>query len=71
MPTRFRQRLFLGGNSLDDSVKLDSATELELVLLTYTAASQMQANKLVTYSLSGLMSEVPNPSRVSGYRLSV
>ena len=60
-PPRFRQRLLLRGSPMDDSVKLDSPMDLELVLLTYSATSQMQAFKLVTAAGKGSATEVPNP----------
>ena len=57
-PPRFRQRLFHCGNPMDDSVKLDSEMDLELVLLTYSASSQTQAEELVTAAGSGSKTEV-------------
>ena len=57
-PPRFRQRLFHCGNPMDDSVKLDSEMDLELVLLTYSASSETQAEELVTAAGSGSKTEV-------------
>ena len=58
LPVRFRQRLFLGGSSLDDSVHLDSSMELELVLLSYCVTSKTQAEELAAASANGAMSNV-------------
>ena len=58
LPTRFRQRLFACGNPLDDSAQLDSPMEMELVLLSYSAASQAQADELITACTNGSTSEV-------------
>ncbi|OLP77259.1 Ankyrin repeat and KH domain-containing protein mask [Symbiodinium microadriaticum] len=58
LPTRFRQRLLRGGNPMDDSVMLDSPMDLDLVLLTYSAASQRQACQLVEYAVRGSATEV-------------
>eukprot|EP00439_Symbiodinium_sp_Y106_P052503 s777_g7.t1 len=52
-PPRFRQRLLLGGNPMDDSAKLDSPMDLDLVLLAYSAGSQTQADELVTAANDG------------------
>ena len=64
LPTRFRQRLLRGGNPMDDSVALDSPMDLDLVLLTYSAASPRQADKLVQYADCGLAAEVRSPLKV-------
>ena len=58
LPARFRQRLFFGGNPLDDSANLDSPVELELVLLTFSAASPVHVKELVTASENGSISQV-------------
>ena len=58
LPTRFRQRLFLDGNPLDDSAQLASPIELQLVLLSYFTGSQMHARDLATASESGSATEV-------------
>ncbi|CAE7943955.1 ANKRD50, partial [Symbiodinium sp. KB8] len=57
-PTRFRQRLLLGGNPMADSAKLEKSMDLELVLLNYSDLSQTQADYLVTAALNGFASEV-------------
>ena len=59
-PLRFRQKLFRGSslNTLDDTAKLDCETELDLVLLTYAAASQAEADLLVTAAENGSKAEV-------------
>ena len=58
LPTRFRQRLLLGGTPMDDSVKLDTPMDLELVLLTHSAAPPTRADELVTAADSGSTTEV-------------
>ena len=57
LPTRFRQRLLLDGNPLDDSAQLVSPAELELVLLSYSMASRMQAEELAAASTNGSATE--------------
>ena len=57
MPTRFRQRLLLGGSPLDDSTSLDVEMDLELVLLTYCDSSQPAADQLVTAAANGSIPE--------------
>ena len=57
MPTRFRQRLLVRGSALADSTKLDSPMDLELVLLTHSAASPAQADELATAAWNGCKSE--------------
>ena len=58
LPVRFRQRLFLGGNLLDDTVQLDSSMELELVLLPYSMTSRAEAKELADASANGSISKV-------------
>ena len=53
LPSRFRQRLFLSGNLLDDSCKLDSGMVLELVLLTYLTASGSTSDELIVAAARG------------------
>ena len=62
LPTRFRQRLFLCGQTvpLDDSLKLESSMELELVLLSLMTAGT-QADELVAAAASGSTSEACFP----------
>ena len=67
-PTRFRQRLLLGGNPMDDSVKLDKSMDLELLLLNYAAPSQMQADDLVRCALRGSPSKAQTCKRFGVHR---
>ena len=53
---------------MDDSVKLDKSMDLELVLLTYSAPSQMQADNLVTSALRGSPSEAQSYKRFGVHR---
>ena len=63
-PPRFRQRLLLpDGRATDDSAKLDSSTDLELVLLNWSEASQMQAEELLTAVQNGSASDAPSLAR--------
>ena len=55
-PTRFRQKLFLCGDPLNDSALLDSPMELQLVLLPYDLTSETQA-ELATASSNGSVSK--------------
>ena len=57
IPSRFRQRLLCCGDALDDSVKLDSPMDLELVLLAYSTASKTQGIKLLSAAEIGSASE--------------
>ena len=57
LPLRFRQRLFHRGTAVDDATALDTPMELQLVLLPYSATSQMQAEELATASADGSVSE--------------
>ena len=68
-PPRFRQRLLLPcGRATDDSAKLDSSTDLELVLLNWSEASQMQAEELLTAAQNGSASDAPSLARgLSGF----
>ena len=54
LPPRFRQRLLLHGEILDDATKLDSTMELELVQLSYCAS---QAKELITAGVHGAVAE--------------
>ena len=58
LPTRFRQRLFVGGIPLDDSVPLATPMELQLLLLPYSVTSETQAEELVSASTNGSVTEV-------------
>ena len=62
-PTRFRQRLLLCGKPMDDSAKLDSSMNLELVLLNCSESSQMLAQKLLTAALNNSASDAPSLTR--------
>ena len=58
LPPRFRQRVLLNGETLKDTVKLDSTLILDLLLLTFADASQQQVNELVDAAEHGSVSEV-------------
>ncbi|CAE7321596.1 ANKRD50 [Symbiodinium sp. KB8] len=56
--TRFRQRLFLHGEMLEDRVKLESSMDLNLVVLPLADVSQSQADDLVAAAERGSVDEV-------------
>ena len=56
MPLRFRQRLLLHGQILDDEAKLDLSVELELILLSYCLAPETE--KLLSAASTGSVAEV-------------
>ena len=57
-PPRFRQRLFLHGKTLEDSVELESSMDLDLVLLSFADVSQAQADDLAAAAKQGRLAEV-------------
>eukprot|EP00439_Symbiodinium_sp_Y106_P031928 s195_g3.t2 len=57
-PPRFQQRIRLHGESLKDSVKLDSAMDLEIVLLSFVDVPQQQADDLAAAASQGRTAEV-------------
>ena len=57
LPTRFRQRLLLRGCPLDDSAKVDSPMDLDLILLTHSDSSPAQADELATAAATGSTSQ--------------
>ena len=59
IPTRFRQRLFHEGSPLGDDAKLDSITDLELLLLSYHPTTRSQADELATAAMNGFVDQVP------------
>ena len=71
LPSRFRQRLFLSGTLLDDSAKLGSPMDLELVLLTYLTASESSSDELIVAAAKGSTCEAGVFAlQTSGYQLS-
>ena len=42
LPPRFRQRLFHEGNNLDDVVRLETAMDLQVVILALSEISELQ-----------------------------
>ena len=58
LPPRFRQRVFYDGESLKDTVRLDSPMDLDLVLLTFTDVSQRQVDDLAAAARQGSVSKV-------------
>ena len=55
MPPRFRQRLILHSTNLDDAYELDSELELDLILQTFSDASETQVKELVVAASDGLV----------------
>ena len=62
LPPPFRQRLVyfnsVSDGVLDDLVKLDSPMDLQLILIPYVQASQMEANELAAAAANGSLPEV-------------
>ena len=58
LPPRFRQRILFRGETLKDTVRLDSAMNLDLVLLTFADVSQQQVEDLADAAEQGSVSEV-------------
>ena len=58
MPPRFRQRVLLHGENLEDDVALDGPMSLDLALLGFADVSQQQVDELAAAALHGSISEV-------------
>ncbi|CAE7632510.1 ANK3 [Symbiodinium sp. CCMP2456] len=58
MPPRFRQRILLNGESLEDTVKLDRPMDLELVLLTFADVSEEAVEDLNDAAREGSVAKV-------------
>ena len=58
LPPRFRQRLLLNGQCLEDADKIDSPMVLELMLLSYCEASVQAKEVLELAALRGSVAEV-------------
>ena len=56
LPPRFRQRILLHGQILDDATKLELLMELELILLSYCAGPK--PDELISAGLRGSVAEV-------------
>ena len=57
-PLGFRQRFLLDGEILEDTVKLDSPMDLDLVLLPFVEDSKEQADELVYAAAHGDMAKI-------------
>ena len=58
LPPRFRQRVFYRGENLEEAVRLDSPTDLDLVVLTFSDVSEGQVETLAAAASQGSISEV-------------
>ena len=58
LPPRFQQRILVHGQRLDDADRIDSTLELELVLLTYSPASDLNVDDLLSAASCGSMVDV-------------
>ena len=58
LPPRFRQRILFRGETLKDTVRLDSAMNLDLVLLTFADVSEQQVEDLADAAEQGSVSQV-------------
>ena len=54
-----RQRLILQGCNLDDADELDSALDLELVVLSFASPSTTQVEELIASARNGSVQEAP------------
>ncbi|CAE7675451.1 ANKRD17, partial [Symbiodinium sp. CCMP2456] len=57
MPPRFRQRLLLQGQTLEDTANLASPMDLELVLMPFADVSEAQVNDLAAAAEQGFVTE--------------
>ncbi|CAE7361554.1 Ankrd17 [Symbiodinium microadriaticum] len=64
MPPRFRQRLLLQGQTFEDTANLDSAMDLELVLMPFADVSEAQVNDLAAAAEQGFVNEVESMLRL-------
>ncbi|CAE7942703.1 unnamed protein product [Symbiodinium sp. KB8] len=58
LPPRFRQRLFNNGEILDDDFQLDSAMDLQVLIVSFCDASQDQRRELCAAAMDGRLAEV-------------
>ena len=58
LPPRFRQRVLLHGEMLEDTANLDSPMDLDLVVLAFADVSQSDVDDLSFYAAEGIMAEV-------------
>ena len=58
LPPRFRQRLLLGGGSLEDGVEVDASMNMQLVLLAFSDTSLVQAAQMNWFAEIGATKEV-------------
>ena len=57
LPPRFRQRLFNNGEILDDDFQLDSAMDLQVLIVSFCDASQDQRRELCAAAMDGRLAE--------------
>ena len=57
-PLRFRQRLLLNGETLEDNGKPNSPRDLDLVLVQFVDASEEQVTNLLRAARGGSLAEV-------------
>ena len=57
LPPRFRQRLLHEGNALDDAVKLDSAMDLQVLIVSFSEVSEDQQYELIEAASDGRVAE--------------
>ncbi|CAE7458671.1 Kidins220 [Symbiodinium natans] len=58
LPPRFRQRVLLHGECLEDTATLDAPTDLSLVLVPFADVSRQQASDLPGAACQGWIAEV-------------
>ncbi|CAE7216287.1 ANKRD1 [Symbiodinium sp. KB8] len=75
-PPRFRQRVFLHGQMLEDTATLDSPMDLKIVVVDFAEVSQSEVDDLSQHAADGIMAEVEsklqlpaNPDSLNEYGL--
>ena len=64
LPSRFRQRVLLHGEILEETAKLDSPMDLDLVVLAFADVSQWEVDELSFHAAGGMMAEVARLDKV-------
>ena len=57
LPPRFRQRLLHEGSTLDDDVQLDSAMDLQLLIVAFSEVSEGQQQELDVAASDGMVAK--------------
>ena len=57
LPPRFRQRLLHEGNTLDDCIQLDTAMDLQVLIVAFSEVSEDQQQELFSAAFDGRVAE--------------